>query len=170
MIDPSDTIQDVRSRIVSDGRFRNELGRCPVCNSNIKDRTVALYSELLRDLYRVYDWCLQKGVHEFKMSQVRHLIDKMSYARFGDLVRFGGVVYRPEVAIGIASKGKYGINMERAATFFRGDYQIPLYIVINPVTREVVDSHFVTVRDIPELARFLDAEGVFVPLQVSMFS
>lgn len=137
---------------------RNTLGRCPICNSNIKDRTILIYKELLTSLYKIYCWCGEKNIHEFDMKDVKHLLSKNDYARFGDLIRFGGIVYRPE---SLKTKGMYGINMERARNFYSGSYRIPIQITLNQITNEVIDSHYITVNEVPSLKEFITEKGLY---------
>lgn len=131
---------------------RNELKKCPCCNGSIEDRTIALYTNLIKALYQVCKWCGEKDVHEFQMSQIRHLLGRNEYARFGDLVRFGGIVYKKE-------KASYGINVERARAFFKGEYQIPLYITINQITDEVVEKKMGYINNIKPLSKWLTTEN-----------
>lgn len=77
-------------------------------------------------------------------------------ARFGDWVMFGGLVYKK-------GKGNYGLNIERCAAFFRGEYQIPTAIWKDPVSGELVGEDYRTLREIPHLSEFLNEQGQFVP-------
>jgi hypothetical protein len=133
-------------------RKRNILKKCPCCNGNIKDRTITLYTSLIKSLYTVCKWCRENDVHEFEMNKIKHLLSKNEYARFGDLVRFGGIVYKKE-------KASYGINMPRAVEFFAGKRQIPLYLVINQITNEVVESKMGYVQEIKPLKEWLKTEN-----------
>jgi len=137
---------------------REHLGNCPVCGANIKDRTVTLYKGLMRDLYKVYLYLLKNGKHEFNIKEVKGLLGKNEYARFGDLVRFGGVIYKPS-----EQKGLFGMNMERAEGFFKGTYRIPLQIVLNQITNKIESSTYATIRDFPELKALLTVDGRYDP-------
>ena len=132
---------------------RNEIKSCPVCSGNIEDRKVAIYSELLTALYQVYVWCGKNGRHEFSMKDIRELLGRNEYARFGDLVRFGGLVYKPD------GKASYGLNMGRTKEFFNGQRSIPIQIVLNQITDEIVAATYVYVWQIRGLPELLDAEG-----------
>lgn len=140
---------------------RNELGRCPVCNANIKDRTVTIYKGLIDSLYKVYKWCGEKQVHEFKMSDIRHFLNHNDYSRFNNLVRFGGIIYRPEGEDEAPNGGKYGINMRRARAFFKGEYKIPMQIVLDQITDKRIAATYVSIHEIPELVRLLTVEGTY---------
>jgi len=146
----------VKDELSGNREFRNKISHCPICNSNIKDREVALYKGLVRALHDVYLYCRHKGINEFETKDIKHLLDKNAYARFGDLVRFGGIVYKPKDANGKTRKAFYGINRERASAFFCGDYQIPVSITINQITNEIIDEKRVGIKDIPELIEYLD--------------
>lgn len=132
---------------------RNRLKLCPCCNANIEDRTIALYSGLIKALYDVCKWCQEKQVHEFEMRDIRHLLQKNEYTRFGDLVRFGGIVYKK-------GKASYGIHMERARAFFKGESEIPLYITVNQITNEVVDKKMGKVTDVKKLTAWLSTDNL----------
>ncbi len=67
---------------------------CPYCHRIIDKREIAMYAGLAQALWQVFKWCGEKGKHEFKMSEVRHLLGRNEYARFGDWVLFGGLVYK----------------------------------------------------------------------------
>jgi len=149
---------------------RNDIGRCPYCNANIKDRKVALYRELINALYRIYCWCGQERRHEFEMKDVKHLLGKNEYARFGDLVRFGGIVYKPKND-GKSEKALYGINMARAKQFFRGERDIPLQITLDQISGEIIDEIRGKVYDFPDLISLLNEKGMYdyeMPIQNHM--
>ncbi len=139
---------------------RNDIGRCPYCNGNIKDRQVALYKKLIDTLYSVYCWCGKNKKHEFETKEIRHLLGKIEYTRFGDLVRFGGLIYRPKVD-GKSHKALYGLNMGRAKEFFKGERDIPLAIVLDQITGEIVSEVRGKVGDFPELYQLLTKDGVY---------
>lgn len=140
--------------------YRNEMGECPYCLSNIKDRKVALYKGLIDTLYKVYCWCGQNKKHEFETKEVRHLFGRNEYARFGDLVRFGGIVYKPKIE-GQSEKALFGINMARAKEFFAGKREIPLQITLDQITGEIVDEVRGKVSDFPELSAFIKSNGLY---------
>jgi hypothetical protein len=154
------TIEDLKLDVHT---RRNELKRCPVCNGNIEDRQVALYKGLIRTLYSVYVWCKTQGKHEFTTKEIRGIMSHNDYARFGDLVRFGGIVYKPNGDDGKSHKALYGINMERAAAFFQGTYRIPVQITIDQITNMIIDEITVDIKDFPELYKLLDAQGLYDP-------
>lgn len=136
---------------------RNEIGKCPVCNGNIKDRTISIYAGILKSLYEVYKWCGQKGVHEFQMKDVRHLLDKNDYNRFNDLIKLSnGVVYRPE-----GGKSWYGLNMVRLKEFYKGERPMKIQIVKDQITNETVAETFVYFYEVPALYEYLDINGVY---------
>ena len=136
---------------------RNEVVFCPICNQRISDRTVSLYKGLIRSLYEVYCYCGKNKKHLFSMSEIKHLLGKNEYARFGDLIRFGGIVYKP------AQKAQYGINMQRAKEFFIGERKIPVQIVLNQITNEIIEATYVSVHDFPDLKQLLTVEGLYDP-------
>ena len=155
-------IHRLRDHLITNDEYRNNVvKRCPVCSSNVQDRNVALYKELINCLYKVYVGCGQHKVHEFEMGNIKDLLDKNAYARFGDLVRFGGLVYRPKGDDDEKHKGLYGLNMARCKEFYNGHREIPVQITLNQITNEIIKSKYISVRDFPELIKFLDERGVY---------
>lgn len=152
-----------KKKLEEDADFREHIGKCPLCNGNVKDRKITIYQELIASLYRVYQWCLENEVHEFDIKKVRHLIGKVEYTRWGDLVRCsGGIVYRAvDPKSGKTRKGYYGINRERAGQFFRGERTIPMQTTLNQVTNERTEVRSAYVRDLPDVASMLDKDGQY---------
>ena len=150
---------------------RNKMERCPYCNSSIKDRKIAIYKGLVDALYKVYCWCGQHKKHEFKTKEIKHLLGKNEYNRFGDLVRFGGIVYKPKL-YGKSQKASFGINMARAKEFFRGERDIPLQIIVDQISGETISEIRGKVSDFPELYMFIDKNGLYdheIPVQDILF-
>lgn len=145
----------------TDGKLRNGLCHCPLCGQNIADRKVALYRELIEALYEVYKWCGKNKRHEFSTKEIRHLLSRNNYARFGDLVRFGGLVYKFKKENGKRRKAFYGLNMARCKEFFAGTRSIPVQITLNQLTNEIIDSQYVTVSDFPKLKDLLTNQGFY---------
>lgn len=156
------------SRYKTDKTFRNNIGNCQLCGQNIKDREVGLYQGLIDALYAVYCWCGEKRKHEFHTKEIKHLLGKNEYARFGDLVRFGGIVYKPEGDDG-KEKGLFGINMARAKEFFAGTRQIPVWIVLNQLTNEIEDAKYVSVGEFPSLVQLLNEKGLYDYEKIKLF-
>lgn len=133
---------------------RNAIKYCPLCNSNIQDRTVTIYKELINDLHKVFKHCQYTGNYYFKMKDIKDILNKNNYARFGDLCRFGGIVFK-------VSKGNYGLNIERCQAFFEGRYKIPVQITLNQITNEVVDKVEVDINHFPALRDLLNKDGQY---------
>jgi len=149
---------------------RNSLERCPYCAGSIKDRKVAVYRGLIRALYDVYRWCGVNRRHEFKTREIKHLLGKNEYNRFGDLVRFGGIVYKPKED-GESEKALFGINMARAKEFFAGKRDIPLQIVLDQISGEILSEVRGYVGDFPELSSFIGKNGLYdheKPVQINL--
>lgn len=151
----------LQSEYKNNTELRNRVGNCQLCGQNIKDRTVTLYRGLIDALYEIYCWCGQKRVHEFRTKDIKHMLGKNEYARFGDLVRFGGIVYKPKTEDKKSEKAYFGINMARAKEFFAGQREIPLQITLNQLTNEIIDAHYVTVKDFPDLVQLLNEKGLY---------
>lgn len=139
---------------------RNEIKKCPYCNGSIKDRKVALYKGLIDSLYKVYCWCGQNRRHEFETKEIRQFLGRNEYARFGDLVRMGGIVYKPKVD-GKSEKALFGINMARAKEFFKGERDIPVQITLDQITGEIIDEVRCKVNDFPDISQLLTIKGLY---------
>lgn len=158
------SVETAHALLCDDPEFRNQVGFCPCCGANVKDRVITIYKELVEALYRVYRWCGEKQRHEFKMTDIKHLMDKSDYARFGDLIRCsGGIVYRPQDEEGNIHNGIYGMNMERAADFFHGRRPIPMQTILNQVTNQRLETHQVMVHELPRLYDLLQKDGFYAP-------
>ena len=129
--------------------------RCPECGHIIDKREINMFKGLATALWQVYKWCKEKGRHEFKMNEVRDMLGRNEYARFGDWVLFGGLVYKN-------SKAHYGLNMERCAEFFKGTLQIPLSLWKDPITGKVSEKgEYGTIHEIKGLITFLDDDYLY---------
>ena len=126
-------IPAMRQRVMD---WRNELKCCPFCSNPIADATVNYTVQAaVQALYKLYRWCGEKRRHEFKISEVKHLLDHTQYANLNHMARFGGIVYRPQL-YGKTRAGWYGIHMERAAEFFACRRKAPVQITHNRFTGE----------------------------------
>lgn len=126
---------------------------CPHCGQKIRgERQIALYSGLVFTLKRVYQWCKESDKHEFSRKDIKGLFIKNENdtARFGDLVMFGGLVYKH-------GKGKYGLNMERCRDFFLDKYEIPTIIWKKGAT--IRKENYKKLSEIPNLLSLLDNES-----------
>lgn len=157
--------EEIKAKLPAVRKFiqanRNDLGFCPMCDRKIADREESIYAELISDLYKVYQWCGEHRRHEFEMKDIRHLLSKVNYARFGNLDHYGGIVYKPAGSTG--RDGHFGINMARAKEFFAGERDIPLSRTVSLISGETVGEVRGTIRDIPALRHFLDQDGRYDP-------
>jgi hypothetical protein len=135
---------------------RNKIKRCPICNSNICDRQIVIYKELMYALWKIYLYCKESKKYYFKIKEIKHMLDKNNYARISDLCKFGGLVFK-------VSKGNYGLNMDRCCRFFKGEYKIPVQITINQITGEIVNKEEVDIKHFPELYKLLNPDGLYDP-------
>jgi hypothetical protein len=141
---------------------RNLLKHCPLCDHNIEDREIAIYQELVGQLYKIYVWCGEHRTHEFSMKDIKHLLDSNGYARFNDLIQCSnGILYRPQGDEQAKRNGKYGMNMGRARAFFKGERTVHLQISMNQITGDWTVLKEVKVADIPSLSTFLTKSGVY---------
>ena len=135
-----------------------EKQRCPHCGQVISIREIALYRGLIGALYRVFSWAKARGGdYRFTRKGIKHLLrNENDTARFGDLVMFGGLVFKE-------GKAHYGLNFERCEAFFRGQYKIPMRILKDPITGNLTPEEYKTINEIPGITKFLDGEGTYVP-------
>ena len=132
---------------------------CPTCGTTLDEREITLYSGMIHALKRVFEWCEKRGIYEFTRKDIKHfLTSDNEIARFGDLVLFGGLVYRPKGK----KKGNYGINVQRTRDFFAGKYEIPTSIWKNPITKTLSKEKYCFIDDIPSLYEFLDKNQEFI--------
>ena len=128
----------------------DEILKCKECGHTIRgNRVISLYRGLITGLWEVFKWCEEKGIHEFEMSDIKHLLGKNEYARFGDLVMFSGLVYK-------RGKGNYGLNIDRCGAFFAGVEPITIELEKNPVSGELTPKRTALINEIPSLLTFLD--------------
>jgi hypothetical protein len=140
---------------------RNSIGRCPCCNSNIRDRVITLHSEMVSDLYKVYCWCSERGRTEFRMSDVKALMSKSSYANFSKFLRMGnGAVFRPK-RDGKTDRSAYGIDMGCVREFFAGRRTMTVQATVNQITDTVVERKDAYVQDFPSVMVYLKANGLY---------
>ena|SRR3990167_3734234 len=133
-----------------------EHNKCPTCGHNVDKREILLYRGLVGALSRVYGFSISQGKHEFAMKEIRHLLGRNEYARFGDWVMFGGLVYKKE-------KASYGLNVERCKEFFQGKLAVPTKIWKDPVTGELEKLESKLIYEIPKLFAMLDSTGLYWP-------
>lgn len=140
--------------------IENHICTCPTCGHSHRtdEREISLYKGMVRALWRVFLWCQREGKHEFQMKEVRDLITRIEYARFGDWKKFGGLVYSPP---GLA-KGHYGLNLERCEAFFRGEYEVPIRVWKDPVTGNLRPEDYTMVNKVPELWKMLNEDGDYI--------
>jgi len=136
---------------------------CPTCGQSINDREITLFRGMIDALFVVWKWCKEQGVYEFSRKQVKHLFKgENQTARFGDLIYFGGLVYRLEFGIHINSKGYFGINIERCNQFFAGLYKIPTSVWKNPLNGEITLSDYKMLGQIKKLRDFLNENMEYI--------
>lgn len=150
-------------------RFANELGFCPCCDQSVDDvKTDYTDATSVHALYKLLKWCIRHQCHEFKSSDVKHLLDHTQYANLNHLDRFGGIVYRPKnPKTGKQYKSTYyGINIQRAEEFFRNERPAPVQIITKRLTGERIASTEKLLRDFPSIGEFLDADGNYNPKHI----
>lgn len=140
--------------------MKTEAKRCPCCGQKEKPewREIALYKGLVVALDQIYRWCKEKGIHEFRMADIRHLINQVDYSRLNDLVRIGGLLYRPD---GEAKRGYYGMNMERVHDFLSGKTTVPERVWKSSKGNGIRPEGSITARQVKGAAEYLDEQGIY---------
>jgi len=123
----------------------------------VNERVISMYAGLITALWHVVRWCEEKRVHEFQTKSVKHLLGKNEYARFGDWVFFGGLVYKH-------GKALYGLHLPRCHDFFAGKSQIPRVVYKNPMTRQITPGELCYIHQFPNLIAFLDANEQYIAI------
>lgn len=156
------TGNEFKQKLIDDREFRNQTGNCPMCNHSVKDRKVTLFAELIEAMHKVYRWCGEHKKHEFDMKEITHLLSKNCYTRFGNLKYIGGIIYpAKDPNTDKPRRGWYGMNMARAKEFFHGNRDIPVWVIINPITDEIIDEKRAKVDEFPQLKAYLDEHGQY---------
>lgn len=137
--------------------MENKKEYCPTCGHIISEREIALFQGMVNALWRAMKWSKEKEIHEFEMGDVKHLFSQIEYARFGDWVLFGGLVYKK-------GRGKYGLNLQRCHDFFSGVLAIPTTIWKNPVTKMIRKENYMTIDRIPSILEMLNQDREYVVL------
>ncbi len=136
--------------------IEKQMHTCSCGHSHqINEREITMYKGLVTALWNVFKWCEQNRRHKFNIKEVRHLYNQVSYARFGDWEKFGGLVYQH-------GRGHYGLNMARCAAFFMGQYAIPKVVYKNPITKENRPGEYVMIGELPNLKEFLDENEQYI--------
>lgn len=149
--------------------YRNVIGYCPCCDAKIDDVITSYPKEVVLEVlgmamlyYRV------TGKHEFSLKELQEKTSKRlshtAYCNINHFCRFGGIMYRPidPKTDKPYKSSHFGINIERAQEFFRGERKAPVKIVSNRFTGENVTTD-ITVKDFPSITKFIDEDGFYDP-------
>lgn len=161
----ADYLKSISERLIAGGLFMcgdgwntNETkeGFCCMCGKRTGQREVALFKGMVVELWKVLKWCEEKGRFEFKRKEINYLLGQVGYARFGDWIYFGGLVYKK-------GKGEYGLNVERCNDFFSGKGQIPLSIWKDAKTKKIAEyGELGKINQVKGVVEFLDSDNLFV--------
>ena len=126
----------------------------------ISKRKISISSTMVRGLAIAYDYCKNRGDWHFTRKEIKHLFggDETLTATFGDLIYFGGILFKPD-----GKRGHWGINFDRAELFLNNRATVAKYVIKDPVTKEVTPSETrVLMKQVKGVASMLDDEGEFV--------
>lgn len=132
---------------------------CPTCGQSANEREIALFSGMVESLFRVWQWCQEKNIHEFSRQEIKQfLLNENESARWGDWIMFGGLVYS-------IKKGHFGINGPRVSDFFAGKLPIPATILKNPLKpkgEQLLMGNPIYISEVPNITTFLDDNQEFI--------
>jgi hypothetical protein len=129
---------------------------CPTCRQSINEREITLFSDLVKALWKVAQWCEQRDRSTFTRKEVKHLFtNENQSARFGDLVLFGSLVRRTR-------KGAYLIDRAAVDAFFSGRLRVPSVVHKNPLTGSVTVKQSAYITEIRNLSDLLTNDGEFI--------
>ncbi len=171
-VSPAEPVLDTPEKLAHKGAARAHRAALPsgtqhkkpiICTCGcghthiISEREITLYRGMAVALKKVHAWCVERGVHEFDISDVRPLIGTIEYARFSDWKKFGGLVYSPKGTL----KGRYGLNLARCEAFFGGSYKVPARVWKNPITKGLRMEEYKTIDEFPDLWDLVDKNYKF---------
>lgn len=134
---------------------RNEIGTCPCCNSNIKDKPVSIHRDMIIQLYQVCKWCKANNTVIFRKRDINHIF--ISLKGLTGSARFGDWRYVTEL---MEKRGsEYKIDLLACVEFFKGDLEIPLNFKVNQITDEVCEKTMGKVSDVKEIREWLEGEN-----------
>jgi hypothetical protein len=131
------------------------IERCDHCGSVVSKREIVIFKSLIYSLWTVYKRCIEMGINNFSMKEIRDLLGRNEYARFGDLVLFGHLVTKE-------GKARYRLNMELCEKFFANKLFIPIKILKDPVTGKIEIKDLGKIGDIPKLKDLLDKDQMYI--------
>lgn len=141
---------------------RKAIEYCPCCDQSITDKEISFHKQAIRGMYEVYMWLGVEERNEFETNEIKHLLDKSTYANIGHWKKFGGIFYRPDDEdTGDPRKGLWGMNMGRAKDFFTGKRTAPTQLIKDRFTGEIVASTEKFIHEFPNLQDFLTENGLF---------
>lgn len=125
----------------------------------ISEREIPLLAEMVSAMIRVARWAREKRIHEFRRMDIKHLLrTETESAHFGNLVYFGGIMYKEK-------KGHWGINFDRFEKFVGGELAVPLSVWKNPITKAVRhDGEYVKIDQVPDVTKYLDENKEFIAM------
>ena len=108
-------------------------------------------------LEEITKWAKEKNRHEFKRSEIAHLLKgETQVATFGNWVHFGGIFYKR------GERGYWGINRERAEQFLGGNLKITTCVLHDPLanTYEATEEGYIT--EVKGISAYCDTMGNFI--------
>lgn len=134
---------------------------CPTCGQSVNRRKIPLTKEMVRVMVAIHQWCEENGKHEFSRKEIKHLfLTDVEIATFGNWVYFGGILYWPDEAK--HTKGRWGMNMQRAREFIRGEKPINSIAWKDPLTKTIELGEPKFIHQIKGVEEYMSG-GVFIP-------
>ena len=133
-----------------------EKQSCPCCGQSVNKRLIRVDSSMVQSLKSIYTWAKETGRHEFKRKEIAHLFKTDSeVGHFGDWVHFGGIFYKKQ-------KGSWGIHLERAYSFLKGEAEITLEVYYDPLAKTYEVAKTGKVRDVRHILSLIAPDGSYI--------
>lgn len=118
-----------------------------------EERAVDFSRPILTGLLKAYKWTKEKKRHEFKMGDIRHLLNHTEYANFNVLPMFGGLVYKRDMT--------YGLNHDRIDEFIVGKRTVPARVWKSNKGNPTKPEEGITIRQVKGIEKLLEPDGRF---------
>lgn len=128
---------------------------CECCGQKIRQaRIIKVDKGMVAALGIAFKFCRDKGIHEFKMRDIREMLSHTQYCTFNNWIRISsGMVYSAGIRV-------YGLNMERIEKFFKGEWTVH-DVTIDPITREQKNGVEMKITEVKGVLEFLDENDVY---------
>ncbi len=123
----------------------------------VSRRKIVLNRDMVTALSLVFNYLWERQRSEFSRMEVKKLFNESQSARFGDLVYFGGLVYKKQ-------KGEWGMNFGRTKSFLDNKTKLHEWVAKDPITKNIVEQseEMVGIREVKGVTCLLSSNGQFM--------